>query len=201
MLKRETTLELIMTLRVAVGDIMTRHFISVTPETDLLTCSKEIVKHRVDSIVVAKNKRLLGIITPRDILWAIIKKPGLDLKQVLVSDISTKKVAVIKPSADISQALKRMRQVGFRRLPVLSRGELVGLVTLKDILRVDPGLYTELGKLADIREESRKLKMMSKLQNDSSAEFDGLCEECGALSNLLNVENRMLCQDCREELY
>lgn len=189
-----------MARRIAIGDIMTRNFIFVSPETNLHACAKEMVKTRVNSILVSKKRKLYGIITARDILWAIIKKSNQNIKDIKVTDIATRKVAVVKPSADISQALQKMRQYGFRRLPVLSKNELVGMVTLKDILKVDPSLYSQLGDLADIREEAEKLKKLAKAEEENFA-IEGLCEECGALSDLIKLENRGLCPDCYNELY
>jgi len=186
--------------RVAVGDIMTRNFVSVTPETDLFKCSKELVKNKIKSLLVSKDHSLLGILTARDVLWAVIKKPGVNLKDLKVTDIATRKIAVIKPSADVGQALHKMKQFGFRRLPVLSKGRLVGIVTLKDILKIDPNLYEQLGELVEIREESHKLKRIAELE-DGSLEFEGLCGECGAFSELLRVEGVLLCRDCRDEMY
>jgi len=93
-----------------------------------------------------------------------------------------------------------MKKFGFRRLPVISKGNLVGMLTLKDILRVDPSLYEHLGHLSKIKEEADKLKKtLSALEIEQESE--GLCEECQAFSTLLKVENRLLCSDCREELY
>ena len=185
-----------MPIRIAVGDVMTRQYVSVTPSTDLHKCAKEMVKQRVDNMLISKGRKLLGILTSRDILWAMIKKPNIDLKKIKVTDISTKKVAVIKPSADISQALNKMKQVGFKRLPVLSKGQLVGMITLKDILKVDPTLYEQLGQLEEIKEETQKLRNI-----ESGWETEGICNECGAFSELLKVEGRLLCPDCRDELY
>ena len=188
--------------RVAVGDIMTRNFTCVTPQANLLNASKKIVKERLNNIIIAEGKKLKGILTTRDILWAVIKKPKLNLKDIKVMDVATRKVAVIKPSADVLQALNKMKQYGFRRLPVLSKGEVVGIVTLKDILTVDPSLYHQLGELADIREESIKLKKLAQAQTDTdSYDTEGICDECEAFAPLLKVEGRLLCPDCRDELY
>lgn len=184
--------------RVAIGDLMTRNFAAIKPSDSLFKSSKEMINKKVNSLLVTNGKKLLGIITARDILWAITKKRNLDLKKIIVMDIATKKVAVIKPSADISQALNKMKQYGFRRLPVLSKGRLVGMLTLKDILKVDPNLYSNLGQLAEIKEESFKL---GKLSNMQDWDLDGLCEECDSFSSLLKVENKLLCMDCRNELY
>ena len=178
------------------GDVMTRDFFSAKPSANLQECAKLMVRNRVTSLPITDGKVLKGILTSNDILWAITKKPGLNLKDVNAMDISTRKVAVIKPSADISQALRKMRAFNFRRLPVLARGEIIGVITLKDILKVEPSLYSETGELADIREKERKLR-------ETNVEWppEGLCENCGAFSDLLKVYDRLLCTDCREELY
>lgn len=183
--------------KIAVGDIMTKNFVSVNPGTNLLDCAKEFVKQRVNGLVIIKDKKLVGIITQHDILWAITKKPCLDLRKVLAIDIATKKVAVIKPSADITQAFQKMKKYGFRRLPVMSRGEIVGLLTLKDVLAIEPAFYTKSGDLLEIREEAEKLKKATQEETVS----DGLCEECNTYSELLKVEGRFLCPECREDLY
>lgn len=183
--------------KVSVGDVMTRNLIAVSPSASLHECAKKMAKERIDSILITEGKHLSGILTFRDILWAITKKPGLNLKKVRGIEIATRKLAVIKPSADISQALKKMRTSNFRRLPVLAKGELIGVVTLKDILAIEPELYSEMRYLMDdVREEDRKIE-------EASAEWplEGLCDHCGAFADLLKVEKSLLCPDCREEMY
>ncbi len=182
--------------KIAVGDIMTRNFISVKPETNILECARAMVKNRVGSLLIISEKKLVGILTERDILWAITKKPGMNLKEVKAIDVSTRKIAVIKPSTDLNMAFIKMKRLNLRRLPVIAKGEVVGMLTLRDILRIEPELYSEAGELERIREESEKLKQSSEI-----VPIEGLCENCGAFSELLKVENRMLCYDCRDEMY
>lgn len=186
-----------MTRRIAVGDVMTRNFVSVEPYTNLLECAKRMVKQRVGSLVVANNNKLLGIVTQKDILWAITKKPNINLKSVKAIDVATKRVAVIKPSATIAEAFIKMKEYGFRRLPVISQGEMVGVLTLKDILAIDPMLYSETSELFDMREAENKMR---KLSTQEGWETEGLCEECGAFSDLVRIEGRLLCPDCRNDL-
>jgi CBS domain-containing protein len=182
--------------RIAVGDIMTKDIISVTPESNLQDCVKKMAKERVDSLLVTNQKKLIGILTARDILWTLTKKPSTDLKNIKTVDIATKKLAIIKPSADLSQAIKKMQSLNFRRLPVMSKGDVIGVITLKDILRVAPELYEEISNFIDVREEDRKLL-------DTKEEYpeEGFCDHCGAFSELLKVYDNLLCPDCREELY
>ena len=184
--------------RVAVGDIMTRNLITVRPNTNLHTCAKKLIKQKVNTLLITKNGKLLGILTARDILWAVIKKSGKNLRDVEVMDIATRKVAVIKPSADINQAFQKMKKFGFRRLPVLSRGNLVGMLTLKDILRVDPSLYNEVGSLFYVREETQKLR---KLHEQLESEIEGQCDECGDFTILTKNEGKLICQNCVDALY
>jgi len=156
-----------------------------------------MARERVDSILLTDREHLLGILTARDILWAITKKSGLDLKKIRGIDISARKLAVIKPSADISQALEKMRASNFRRLPVLAHGKIIGVVTLKDILAVEPDLYAEMrAVMGDIKEEGRKLE-----QAETDWPLEGLCENCGAFSDLLSIDGNLLCPDCRDEMY
>lgn len=183
--------------RIAVGDIMTRNFVSVEPNDSLYACAKLMAKARVNSLIVRHGTRLIGIITSRDILWVITKKPTLDLKKTKCIDFATKKIAVIKPSADIGYAIEKMKASNFRRLPVIAKGELVGVVTIKDILAVQPDLYREMKTLMDeIRDEEHKMR-----RADGEWPLEGLCENCGALSELLRVDGVLLCADCREEMY
>ena len=186
--------------RIAVGDIMTRNFAAIKPSNNLQQCARDMVKKRVNSILITERKKLLGILTARDILWAMTKKPNINLKDVKVMDIATRKVAVIKPSADIVQALNKMKKYSFRKLPVLLKGEVVGMLTIKDILRVDPSIYAEIGGLSGVREETKKLRKLAKVEEDEY-DSEGPCEECDSFAPLLRVEGRLLCPDCRDELF
>ena len=184
-----------MARKIQVGDVMTRNFVSVLPNTHLLDCARKMVKQRVDSLIIAEDKKLTGIITQKDILWAIIKKPDIDLKTIFASDIATKKIAVISPSADLVQAFQKMKKLGFRRLPVVSRGGIVGLLTLKDILKIEPSYYTRAGDLIDIREEAEKRRRIS----NPGEENEGFCDNCGSFADLTKVKNLLLCPDCLDE--
>lgn len=183
--------------KISVGDVMTRNVVTALPDASLHDCAKIMVKHDVNSLLIVSGKRLVGILTSGDILRAITKNPNIDLKKLKSYSFASKKIAVIKPSSDISQAVEKMKYLNFRRLPVISNGELLGVVTLKDILSVEPGLYAETNHLMDaIREFDVKLR-----QTEKQWPLEGLCENCGAFSELLRVQGQLLCADCRDELY
>ncbi len=186
--------------RIAVGDMMTKNFVAVRPTANLRHCAKELVKYRINTLLIAEGKKLLGIITSRDILWTITKKPDVKLSDIKAIEIASKKVAVIKPSADVAEAINKMKKYGYRRLPVLAKGEIVGIITLKDILRIDPNILREVSEIDEIREKSEKLKKIAKLDTDKY-DIEGVCDECESFAQLLRVEGRLLCPYCRDDLY
>jgi CBS domain-containing protein len=178
-----------------VSDVMTRDPICVKPDTSLLECARKMVRKRVGSLIVANKKKLVGFLSQRDILWALIKKSKKDLSKIKAKDISAKKIATIKPSFTIGEAVKRMKKLKFERLPVVHNGEVVGMLTAKDIFNFNPELYPELTEFAKIREESRKLRGIKK--PSEKLDFEGICEECGAQDILYRFNGMLVCESCR----
>ncbi len=183
---------------ILISNIMTREPIITKPETNLFECAKKMVRKRVGSLLLVDNKRLVGFISEKDILWALIKKSKEDLSKIKAIDISPKKIATIKPTATIQQAIEKMKKLKFERLPVIHNGELVGMITVKDILNFHPELYPELEEFATIREESEKLKRIKKAKSKDFIE--GICEECGNQDILSRVNGMLICESCKDSI-
>jgi len=178
---------------VLVADLMTREPRSVKPETNLLQCAKTMVQKRAGSLLLVSGKRLVGIISRKDILWALVKKSKEDLSQIRAIDISPRKIATIKPTKTIGEALKKMKKLKFERLPVIKNKELVGIITLRDILNFHPEIYPELKEYEQIQEESQKLQRYKKRKVS-----DGICEECGNRDMLIEFNGMLICESCRD---
>jgi len=177
---------------IKVGDIMTRNFIYTSEDTNLRECAKLMVKKRVGSLIIKKEGKLNGILTEKDIIWAIVKKSKKDLKNILAKDLMKRKVITIKPSADIIEAMDKYKTKKIRRLPVVENGNLIGVITIKDILRIDPGLFQMISQTLNIREETEKLE-----KRDSGYRgTQGICEECGVFNILTNTDAQMICEIC-----
>jgi len=185
--------------QIIVADIMTREPVKITPSTNLLACAKKMVRNRVGSLLLVDKKRLVGFISERDILWALLKKSKQDLSKIKAIDISPRKIATIKPTATIDETLKKMKKLKFERLPVIQNNELVGIVTVRDILNFHPELYGELEKLSEIREQSKKLKRIKKAR-ERRFMHEGICEECGNEEMLYKVDGRLVCESCKENM-
>jgi CBS-domain-containing membrane protein len=150
-----------------------------------------MVKKKVGSLLIVDNKKLVGFISQMDILWALVKKSKDDLTQIKAIDISPRKIATIKPTSTIQEAIGKMKKLKFERLPVIHKGNLVGIVTVKDILNFHPEFYPELDEFAKIREEAEKLKRVKKRKA-------GTCEECGNFDMLYPVNGILICENCRD---
>lgn len=184
-----------METRIKVGDIMTRNFASVKPETSLYACSKEMVKNKVGSLVVKNDKRVHGILTEGDIIAAIVRRKNTDLSKIQARDIAARRLITIKPEDDITTALSKMRKSYHKRLPVVADGEIVGMVTIKDILKIQPNLFTEISDAFKIREEMEKMKRVSQIRGVKIS-GEGACEECGNFETLYKTDGALLCENC-----
>ena len=183
-----------------VTDVMTRSPAVISPDLNLVECAKVLVKKRVGSLILVDGKKIRGMITEKDIVWALTKKVSTDLKNIRAKDVASRKVKTVKPNLELEKALKIMRRTGFRRLPVVYRGNLVGIVTIKDILRIDPSLHHGISNELDIKEEEEKLKRRDNLSDRPESNRQGLCEECGNFDWLVKVDNRVICESCMDEM-
>lgn len=183
---------------ILVSDIMTRYPVTASPDTNLFECAKRMVRKNVGCLLLVEGKRLVGFISEDDILWALIKKSQNDLSKIFAKDISPKKIAVIKPEATIEEAVKKMKSLKFERLPVIHQGELVGIITVKDILILYPQTYPQLKDLEEIKDQSKKLKRIKKIQKRTA--FEGACEECGKIDILSKIDGRLICESCRNKM-
>ena len=185
-----------MKIGIKVGDIMTREFISVKPETSILECAKKMVKKRVGSLILEDKNELMGIITEGDIIWAMTKKSRKELNRIKASEIAPKKLITIKPSADLYDALQKMRKTKYRWLPVTINKNIIGFLTIKDILRIEPSLFEYASEIMQIKEESDKLKRVKAGESFR----EGPCEECGEFDILYKLDSRMICESCKDAM-
>ncbi len=185
--------------RILVSDIMTRDPVTVSSGATLLDCAKTMIKKRVGSVLIVEKKKLLGFIAEKDIIWALIKKTKEDLAKIKALDIAPKKIETIKPFVNIKEAVRRMKKLKFERLPVVHDGELVGIITSKDILGFYPELYTELDEFDKIKEEYRKILRIKKAQIIPRTR-DGICEECGERDILFKVNGMLICESCKNSM-
>jgi CBS domain-containing protein len=96
-------------------------------------------------VIVDAARKPIGIVTDRDLVVRVLA-PGLDPKRIVVESVMTQCPRTLPRSAASMEALRLMRELGVRRLPVVGvRGELVGIVSVDDLLQQ---VAEELGSLS-----------------------------------------------------
>jgi CBS domain-containing protein len=102
------------------------------PEATLQDASSAMLSAHVGSIGVVQGRELAGIITERDIVRAASE--GTDLKLELVEDWMTSDPDVFTPEVNVTEAARWLLETGYRHLPVMEDGELLGILSIRDVL-------------------------------------------------------------------
>ena len=170
-----------------VCDAMTKSPVSISPETTIKECADVMNKERLGSLLVKKDNKLLGIITDQDIVRKIIAK-GTDPFSAKVEKHMEKNLITITPDKDIFDAITLMANKNIKQLPVMNGSVMLGILTQKDILKIEPELFDLLVDKLEIREEPHKPIMN-----------EGLCAECGNFSDrLIKKNNSLVCKECNK---
>jgi CBS domain-containing protein len=114
--------------------IMVKEVKTVPMDTSVQKAVEIMNKNRINCLVVTYDKRVAGILTERDLLERVLEK-GKDPKEIKVSEIMTRQVLVGKPTMELVEASKFMFEKKVKKLPIMEKNRLVGIVTLTDIAR------------------------------------------------------------------
>ena len=174
-------------------DIMSRNVNTMDYRASVLKASRVMTKSRRGYVVVLKGGKPVGILTDSDLLERVISKNKNPAK-IKIRDIMSTPLITINPNTDIVDISKKMRKNVIKRLPVLSKGKLVGIVTHVELAYVTP-------EFLNILEERVKLKESGEEPPRTEETMAGICENCGNYSeNLKYVNGKWLCENCREEI-
>ena len=119
-----------------VRDVMSAEIIRVDPTSTVAEAATLMGRRHAGSALVMVGERLEGIFTERDVLRALAA--DFDAGHHLVSHWMTKSPATVAPDAPAEHALDLMLEGGFRHLPVVQEGSIVGVVSIRDLVRT-PG--------------------------------------------------------------
>lgn len=181
--------------RMLVKDVMTSPVITVDEETPIDKTAQLMDKHVVGCIIVtSKEGKPLGIITERDFVTRVLAK-NIQPADLTAKEVMTSPLITIDPDEKLNEVARRMSQLNIRRLGVMYKGDLVGIISSKDILNITPELIEIIQEKARIEGETA-VEVASE-----SSPMAGYCDHCGQWSDALKeVEGNFLCEECQEEL-
>ncbi len=180
--------------RMLVKDIMTSPVITVDEGASVREVAHLMDRHRVGCIIVTgKDEKPLGIVTERDLVTRVLAK-NVQLGKLTVKKVMTFPLITVDPDETLSEAARRMSQLNIRRLGVIYKGNLIGIISSKDILAVTP-------ELIEIIQERARIEGGAVEEVSENPPLAGYCDKCGRWSDdLKEVEGNFLCEECRIDL-
>ncbi len=126
-------------------DVMKTEVVTVSPSAPITEAALSMREEAIGALVVVDDEgRPQGIITDRDIVVSVVANSKNPL-EILVEEVMTKKLIVVQEDVSIFEILKILAKNNIRRVPVMRRGKLVGIVSVDDLIVI---ITTELSNLA-----------------------------------------------------
>lgn len=98
--------------------------------------ARRMADWNVGAIAIVDEGALVGVFSERDLMTRVVAA-GLDPDGTSIANVMTKEIAVAAPAEDIDDALGKMSSLNCRHLPVVERGKLLGMLSLRDLLLID----------------------------------------------------------------
>jgi len=180
-----------------VKDVMTSPVVTIEETATAHKVAELMLDNQVGCVIVVdKTGNAIGIVTERDLVARVLAK-NLAPSNVKAKDFMTSPLVIVQPDASVTDAARMMSRQDIRRLGVLYKGKLVGIVSSKDILGVMP----ELLELIQERTRIEGAGGPEATEGAEEAPLSGYCDRCGMYSeNLKDVNGQSLCEDCRIEV-
>jgi CBS domain-containing protein len=183
--------------RMLVKDVMSSPVVTTEEEASANQVAKLMLDNKVGAVIVTnKAGKPIGIITERDLVVRVLAK-NVTPASTEAKDFMTSPLVTIEPDAPINEAARVMSRRDIRRLGVLYKGNLIGIVSSKDILDVMP-------ELIEIMQERTRIEGAGgpeATEGTEEAPLSGYCDRCGVFSeNLRDLNGQNLCEDCRIEV-
>jgi CBS domain-containing protein len=150
--------------RLTTGEICTRSVTVAFKGTSISGAARLMRENHVGCLVIVEEtggqRIVVGMLTDRDIVTAVVA-PGLDADSLHAGDVMTTDLVTAREEDSLIDLMRTMRQKGVRRIPVVGgQGDLVGVVTLDDVLNILAEEFSLL--VAAIDSEGRRERQMRK---------------------------------------
>ena len=119
--------------KTTIAKIMHKDVMSVRSTTSAQQCAVKMTKERVGCLIVLDKKEPVGIITERGFA-DLVKKGNFDCKKVTAQDFMTKPIISVDVNATYEKAMRLFDKEEIKRMPVVEDGEVVGLLTLGNLV-------------------------------------------------------------------
>jgi CBS domain-containing protein len=148
-----------------VEDIMVESVITVDADATVMKAAKLMNKHEIGCLIVTRRGKAAGIITERDVLTRIVAK-SKNPSRIKVCEIMSKPLIAGHIDMELEDATHLMFEKQVKKLPIVTQGKLVGLITLTDVARFQPQMIRMLKKLTSLSTTNVAVpKRLTKVMN------------------------------------
>ena len=145
-----------------VADIMHTDVVTVGADDTFAVVAKVLREHGISSVVVKGESGPAGIVTERD--FVNLLADGGDATSTTVGDRMTRDLATVDPGTDIAKAAQLMASRKIRHLPVVEKGALAGIISIRDLMSWAVEEYTGGHELPDLERSSAALSAAVELE-------------------------------------
>jgi len=131
---------------VLVRDVMSKNLRVVRRDTSVQEIVATMTKFDISSVIVVQEERPVGIVTHKDIVSKVVQ-PRIPPDALKAIEVMSTPVVTVSEDASIEEAARLMSRKRIKKLPVVSGGKLVGIITSTDLVRAEPKLMTLIESL------------------------------------------------------
>jgi CBS domain-containing protein len=140
-----------------VEDVMTMDVITMDEKASVKEAADIMNQNAISCVLAARKGKAVGIITESDLLKRIIVE-GKNAKKTKVGEVMSRPLEVVAPGTSLEEALQLMFQKKIKKLPVVEKNRLLGVVSLTDIARCQPAIIKILKSFAVAQDTPKSMK-------------------------------------------
>jgi CBS domain-containing protein len=182
--------------RMLVKDVMSSPAVTAPEDTPVDKTAQMMSEDKLGCIVVTgKNGKAIGIITESDLVKRVLAK-NLKASKLTAKEVMSTPLITVDPDEILTETARRMNKLKVRRMGVIYKENLVGIISSRDILAITPELLENMQEKARIEREPE----VSEDESDDKPQ-SGYCERCGSWSeNLDEIDGTYLCEECQMDM-
>lgn len=140
-----------------VEDVMTMEVITIDENASVKEAAETMSQNEISCVIAARKGKAIGIITETDLLKRVIVE-GKNAKKTKIGEIMSSPLEVVAPDTSLEDALQLMLEKKIKKLAVVEKKHLLGLVSLTDIARCQPAIIKILKSFAVAQDTPKSMK-------------------------------------------
>jgi CBS domain-containing protein len=149
-----------------VGEIMKTTVRTAPADATVADVASLLRANGISSAIVMEGDALAGIMTERDIVSVVAE--GLDPREVRVGERMSRDLDTVESRTDIAEAAEHMARLGIRHLPIVDRGTVVGIISIRDLTNWAVEELAGGHELADLRRSQSTLSAAAKVNRTTT---------------------------------